>query len=218
VRSRTRKAFSAKRAASMNRSTPRSRHSSLTARTFSSDTGWPARLLLVRVITTARRRRRDRRSSRSSAARSTSPLKGISLATTSAPGGRQIDADRARHLGVGARRVEERVADHALPRLHDEVEQEVLGGAALVGGDDLLEAGDGAHRRPKAVEALGARVALVAAHHRRPLGRAHRAGARVGEQIDQDVARVEAEQVEARVVEGRRRVLRGWWRGWARRP
>ena len=80
-------------------------------------------------------------------------------------------------------------------------EEDALGGAALVGGDDVLVAGDVLHRVAEAVEAAAAGVAFVALHDRRPLVRGHGAGAGVGEQVDQHVVGAQQEKIVVRVAE-----------------
>jgi hypothetical protein len=51
-------------------------------------------------------------------------------------------------------------------------------------------------------EGPSAGVRLVALHHRRPLVRREGAGTRVGEEVDQDIRRVEQERVVVRPTEG----------------
>ena len=64
-------------------------------------------------------------------------------------------------------------------------EEDSLGGASLVRGDDVPQAGDVPHRGLEAVEGVRAGVGFVAAHHAGPLVLGHRSGAGVGQQIDQ---------------------------------
>ncbi len=67
------------------------------------------------------------------------------------------------------------------------MEQDSFGGAALVRRDDVPEAGQLLDDVAEAVERPAAGVRLVALHQRAPLRGGHRAGAGVGQQIDQDV-------------------------------
>ena len=97
---------------------------------------------------------------------------------------------------VGARGVEVAVVGHHVTLLADRGEQHLLGRAALVRGHHVLHAGDRLHRALQAIEAARAGVALVAFHDRGPLARGHRAGARVGEPVDQHVVGAQAERVE----------------------
>ena len=82
-------------------------------------------------------------------------------------------------------------------------EQDVLGRAPLVCRDDVGETGDVAHRTLEDRERARAGVRLVSLHHPRPLVHRHGARARVGEQVDQDVLRLEEEHVVMRFVECR---------------
>jgi hypothetical protein len=93
------------------------------------------------------------------------------------------------------------VVGHHVARAAHDGEQDALGRPALVRGDDVFEAGQLAHGRLEAVEALAAGVGLVAAHHGRPLFGGHGAGAGVGEQVDEDVGGVDQEEVEAGLLE-----------------
>ena len=71
--------------------------------------------------------------------------------------------------------------------LHQLTEENPLRCSALVGGNDVLQAGDGAHRLLEAVEGVGPRIGLVPAHHAGPLVLGHRPGAGVGEQVNEHV-------------------------------
>ena len=95
------------------------------------------------------------------------------------------------------------------PGLHMHGEQDALGGAALVGGDHVAEAGEVVGHALEAEEALAAGVGFVAAHHGRPLLGGHGAGAGIGEQVDQDVARFDEEEVVAGLLRGSARAPRG---------
>ena len=96
-----------------------------------------------------------------------------------------------------------------LPGPADDAEQDLLGGPTLVRRDHVAERpqlGDGVEeaepgRRPG--------VRLVAALDAGPLLGAHGAGARVGQQVDEDVVGVEVEQVVAGVAQPRRTFLDG---------
>ena len=72
------------------------------------------------------------------------------------------------------------------------VEQDALGGAALVRRDDVAEAGQVLDHVAEAVEGAAPGVRLVALHDRAPLRRRHRAGAGVGQQVDEHVLRAQA--------------------------
>ena len=89
-----------------------------------------------------------------------------------------------------------------MARLDQRAADQVLGPAALVGGDDVLVAVVLLHGGFEVVEVAAARVGLVAQHHPRPLPVAHGAGARVGEQVDVDVFGFQEEGVVAGLGEG----------------
>jgi hypothetical protein len=92
------------------------------------------------------------------------------------------------------------VGDDVALLAHD-VEQDALGCAALVGGDDVTVAGDVLDGALEVMEALAARIALIAFHDAGPLVGGHGAGSRVGEQIDEDVVGFEKEEVVVRGAE-----------------
>ena len=106
-------------------------------------------------------------------------------------GNRQVHGACAGELDVGARGVEVRVGRDNLPGLAGHGEQDALGGAALVSRDHVAEAGEVVHRLFQAEKGLAAGVRFVAAHDGGPLLGGHGAGAGVGEEVDQDVARAE---------------------------
>ena len=85
-----------------------------------------------------------------------------------------------------------------MPGLDQHRGQNVLGGASLVRGDEKLEAENILHRGFETNERARARVRLVAAHDGGPLLGTHRAGAGVGQQVNEDVFGLEREDVVAR--------------------
>ena len=114
---------------------------------------------------------------------------------------RLVDDDVAERaageLLVQARRGEVHVAGDVVAVLDEDLRQDVLGAAALVGRDEVLVAVvllDGVLER---VEVARAGVRLVAEHHAGPLPVRHRARARVGEQVDVAVLGLEQERVVA---------------------
>ena len=109
----------------------------------------------------------------------------------------QIDGARAGEFHVGAGGIEVRVVGDDVPGLAHHGKENALGGASLVGGDHVAKAGECVGNSLEAEEALAAGVALVAAHDGGPLLRGHRAGAGIGEQVDQDMAGVDQEEVVA---------------------
>ncbi len=114
----------------------------------------------------------------------------------------EVDGLGARELDVGPGRVEVGVVGDRLAGPADHGEEDLLGGASLVGGDDVAEREEVLDRLQEGVPRRGARVALVAVLDGRPLVAAHGAGAGVGEQVDEDVVGVEVEEVEAGLLDG----------------
>ncbi len=120
-----------------------------------------------------------------------------------------IDERAPGELLVQARGGEVHVARHDVARPDRDLREDVLGAAALVGRDDVLVAVMLLHRLFEVIKVFAAGVGLVAEHHARPLPVAHRAGARVGEQVDVDVARAEQERVVARLAQRRLAIAAG---------
>jgi hypothetical protein len=110
-------------------------------------------------------------------------------------GDRQVYCLRADELDVGARGVEVRVVGDDIALLAGHAEQNALGGAPLVRGDHMLIAEDVLDGVAEAIEAAAAGVALVTLHDRSPLPRGHRAGARVGQQVDEHIVGGKQKQV-----------------------
>ena len=115
----------------------------------------------------------------------------------------EVDRLGAGELDVGARRVEVRVVRDDLVRPAEHAEQDLLGGPTLVGGDDVREREQRLDRLEEHVPRRRAGVRLVAVLDRRPLVAAHRARARVGQQVDEHVLGVDRKQVEAGRLERR---------------
>ena len=108
----------------------------------------------------------------------------------------EVDGARPGVLDVGARGVEVAVVRDHLSGTAHQFEEDAFAGATLVGGQDVLEAGERAHRLLQRVPALGTRVGLVAAHDTGPLQAAHRTRAAVGQEVDEHVVGVDAKQIE----------------------
>ena len=94
---------------------------------------------------------------------------------------------------------------HDLAGPAEHAEQDPLGGPPLVGRDHVLEREQLLHRVAEDEPRRRPGVGLVAVLDRRPLVAAHRAGAGVGEQVDEDVLRPQLEQVEAGLARAARR-------------
>jgi len=108
-----------------------------------------------------------------------------------------VDGLGAGELHVGAGGVEVRVRGDDLAGPADHAEQDLLRRAALVGGDHVTVREQLGHRGEEAVPRRRAGVGLVAALDAGPLLGAHGAGARIGQEVDQDVVGVEVEEVVA---------------------
>ena len=109
----------------------------------------------------------------------------------------EIDGARAGEFHIGAGGIEVRVGGHDVAGLAHHGEEDALGGASLVGGHHVAESGERVGHALEAEEALAAGVAFVAAHDGGPLLGGHGAGAGIGEQVDQDVAGVDQEEIVA---------------------
>ena len=202
-RSRMNHAFSAKRQASRKSGTPWRSHTARTARRFSSDTGWPPPELFVIVTKTTG----------TSAARSASrrlerldvhvALERVQRAWVAALRDRQVERLGPGVLDVGPCRVEVGVVGDDLARPTEHGEQDSLGSAALVRGDDVLEREQLLHRGEEPVPRGRAGVALVAVLDGCPLVARHRARARVGEEVDEHLVRGQLEEVEVDRRDGR---------------
>ena len=113
----------------------------------------------------------------------------------------QIESLAAGVLDVGAGGVEVGVVGHDVALLDHYAEQDALGGASLMGRNDVLVAENILHRIAETDVAAAARVALVSFHDRSPLIGGHRSGAGIGQQINKDIIRREKKQVVVRVAQ-----------------
>jgi hypothetical protein len=116
-------------------------------------------------------------------------------------GDHEVDGLGACELDVRAGRVEVGVVGHDRAGPAEGGEQDLLGGPPLVRGDDVREREELLHGLQEDEPGRRARVALVAPLDRRPLVARHRPGAGVREEVDEDVVRVEVEQVEPRLAD-----------------
>ena len=135
------------------------------------------------------------------------PLEGMAAVGVGSLGDDEVQRLGPGVLDVGPGRVEVGVVRHDVPRLAQGAEQQAFGGAPLVRGQDVLVAEDVPHRTLEAVEAAAAGVALVAVHEGPPLPGAHRPGARVGQQVDDDRLGGQQEDVVVRALEVLRPLL-----------
>jgi hypothetical protein len=146
------------------------------------ETGWPPPELLVTVsITSGMRSRPTRAIKVSSLATSMLPLKGMIDLGAAAFGMTRSTASAPYELDIGAGSVKVGVVGDYVAFLAHDVEEDALGGAALVRGDHVLVAENVLHGIAKLVEAAAAGVALIAFHDGGPLVGRHGAGAGVGE-------------------------------------
>ena len=107
----------------------------------------------------------------------------------------QVDRLGAGCFDIAARGVEMRVRGNLASGSADQMKQDRLGRAALMRWDDVAERHEVAHRLLEAAEGGRTGVALVTEHDRRPLLRAHRRGAGIGQEVDQHVVGSEPEKV-----------------------
>ncbi len=110
---------------------------------------------------------------------------------------RQVQGFGPREFDVGTRRIEVRVVRNHVPGAAHGAEQDSLRGPSLVGRNHVSKTEDVLYRILETVITVTSRVRLVAAHDSGPLLGAHRTGAAVCQQIDEDVTRLEAEHVVA---------------------
>ena len=110
----------------------------------------------------------------------------------------QIDGFGAHEFNIGPRGIEVRVVGNHVTLLAHHAEKNPLGSAPLVGGNDVAISEDVLHRIAKAVEALAACVTFVAFHNGGPLVSGHRAGAGIGEQVDQHVGSGKKKEIVVR--------------------
>ena len=219
-RSRMNQAFSAKRQASRNSGLPKRSQTSRTPRRLASDTGCPPPLLFVIVTKTTGRRRARRQQvleRREVDVALERVLRGrvgpsaMTRSTASAPVASTLARVVSKWVLFGT----------TLPGAADHGEEDLLGGPPLVDRDHVLEREQLPHRVEEDVVRRRAGVRLVAVLDRRPLVPAHRAGAGVGEQVDEHVLGAHLEQVVGRAAHvlaalGARCVIRSGSTEWIR--
>ena len=113
----------------------------------------------------------------------------------------QVHRLSAGELHVGSGRVEVGVVGDHLAGAADDRVQDLLGGTALVGGDDVAEREQSLDGLEEDIPGGAAGVALVPALDRGPLVAAHRPGTGVGQEVDQDIVGMDPEQVPAGLLE-----------------
>ena len=102
-------------------------------------------------------------------------------------GARQVYGFTTEKFDIRTRRVEMGVVGNNGVRFDRDAEQDALRRPTLVRRDDLLESKDIHDRVTESIPATGAGVGLIATHDAGPGFRRHRAGPRVGQQIDNHV-------------------------------
>jgi hypothetical protein len=135
----------------------------------------------------------------SRASRSMLPLNGMQRCGVAALGDHQVDGFGAGVFDVGAGRVEVGVRRDDLAGPGQRLEEDPLGGAPLVRGDDVRVGEQFLDRVTEDEVGRRAGVGLVAVLDRGPLVAAHRPGPRVGQQVDEDVIGMQLEQVVCRL-------------------
>ncbi len=113
-----------------------------------------------------------------------------------------IETDCAYVLDIGAGGVEVGVVGHDIARFQDRCKENAFGSPTLVGGQNVLEAGDLLHGILETIEGSGSGIGFITHHHARPLPRGHGSGAGIGEQIDQHIPGLEQEKVVTGVLDG----------------
>ena len=125
-------------------------------------------------------------------------LEGIVQGRLATFGDEQINGFGSDEFDIGAGRVEVSVVGNDVALFAGDAEENALGGAALVRGNDVLVADNVLDGVAETIVAAAAGVALVAFHDGGPLVSRHRPGAGVGEQIDEHIIGVQEEQVVMR--------------------
>ncbi len=110
----------------------------------------------------------------------------------------EVESFGADSFDVGAGGVEVGVVGHYVATLEHGGEEDALGGASLVSGNDVGVSEDALHGVAEADVAAASSVALIAFLNGSPLVDGHGTGAGVGEQIDEDIVGGEQEQVVVR--------------------
>src|SRR5690625_3948127 len=100
-------------------------------------------------------------------------------------------------LDVGARRIKMGVAQKGLAPAAQVSVQNALGRPSLVGRKNIWIAGQVMNGPFKALPADRARIGFISLHHSRPLRRAHGRRPAVGQQINDDLLRLQLERVVA---------------------
>ncbi len=125
------------------------------------------------------------------------PLERVHQARLAAFRNDEVDCVRARRLDVRARRVEVGVVRDDLAGPSDRREQDPLRRSSLMRGDHVLEREELLDRREEAEPRWRSGIALVTVLDRGPLVARHRAGPRIGQEVDEDVLGAQVEQVVA---------------------
>ncbi len=120
----------------------------------------------------------------------------------------QVDGAATAGADVGVGGVEVHVGGDGVPGMDEGRREDVLGGATLVCREEVPEAEDVVDRRLQPRVRASTRVRLVALDERGPLMVRHRARARVGEEVDEDVLGAQRKDVVAGGLHGRPALIR----------
>ena len=126
------------------------------------------------------------------------PLKGWMRPGWLAFGDDEVDGFGAGGFDVGAGGVKVGVVGNHVAGLEHDGEEDALGGASLVGGDDVGVAEDALHGVAEADIAAAAGITLIALLDGSPLIDGHGPGAGVGQQIDQHIIGREKKEIVVR--------------------
>jgi len=124
----------------------------------------------------------------------------------------QVHGFRTDKLDVGAGCIKVSVVGDNVCFLAGDTEEDALGSAALVRGNDVLVANDILDRVAEMVETAAPSIAFIAFHDGSPLVGGHSSRAGVREEVDQDVIGGQEEEI----VVGGAQQLCAWSSEWTR--
>lgn len=122
----------------------------------------------------------------------------------------QVGRASASGADVGIGGVEVHIRRDKVPSPDERGSQDVFGGASLVGREKVFESENVIHRRFETMVGTRPGVRFVAEHHCRPLVLAHRARARIGQQVDENILGLKREDVVTGGLNGGLALGRRW--------